>query len=75
MTEQIEKKATPRMWWNSCESQIIQIISFCGCLFLTLSALSKTIAVLNPLNPHDALKNHFTSLKTNLIPVQLRVLE
>ena len=27
----------------------------------------------NPLNPHDALKHHFTSLKTDLIFLQLRV--
>ena len=30
---------------------------------------------LNPLSPHDALKEHFTSLKTHLIILQLRVLE
>ena len=30
---------------------------------------------LNPLSPHDALKHHFTSLKTVLIFPQLRVLE
>ena len=29
----------------------------------------------NPLNPHDALKHHFTSLKTDLIFQQPRVLE
>ena len=29
----------------------------------------------NPLSPHDALKHHFTSLKTVLIFPQLRVLE
>ena len=29
----------------------------------------------NPLSPHDALKHHFTSLKTDLIFLQLRVLE
>ena len=29
----------------------------------------------NPLNPHDALKHHFTSLKTDLIFPQQRVLE
>ena len=31
--------------------------------------------VLNPLSPHDALKHHFTSLKTSLIFLQPRVLE
>ena len=30
---------------------------------------------LNPLSPHDALKHHFTSLKTDLIFPQQRVLE
>ena len=29
----------------------------------------------NPLSPHDALKHHFTSLKTYLIFLQSRVLE
>ena len=29
----------------------------------------------NPLSPHDALKHHFTSLKTYLIFLQLRILE
>ena len=29
----------------------------------------------NPLSPHDALKHHFTSLKTRLIFLQPRVLE
>ena len=30
---------------------------------------------MNPLSPHDALKPHFTSLKTDLIFLQPRVLE
>ena len=30
---------------------------------------------LNPLSPHDALKHHFTSLKTDLISLQQKVLE
>ena len=30
---------------------------------------------INPLRPHDALKHYFTSLKADLIPLQLRVLE
>ena len=29
----------------------------------------------NPLNPHDALKHHFIFLKTDLIFLQLRVLD
>ena len=31
--------------------------------------------MLNPLSPHDASKHHFTSLKTYLIFLKLRVLE
>ena len=30
---------------------------------------------INPLSPHDALKHHFTSLKTDLIFLQQRILE
>ena len=33
------------------------------------------VQYLNPLNPHDALKHHITSLKTDLIFLQPRVLE
>ena len=33
------------------------------------------ITMINPLSPHDVLKHHFTSLKTDLIFLQLRVLE
>ena len=33
------------------------------------------IVLLNPLGPHDALKHHFTSQKTDLIFLQLGVLE
>ena len=33
------------------------------------------ISVINPLSPLDALKNHFTLLKTDLIFLQARVLE
>ena len=33
------------------------------------------VIVLNPLSPHDALKHHFTSLKTDLISLQQIVLE
>ena len=32
------------------------------------------IKYINPLGPHDALKHHFTSLKTQLISLQLGVL-
>ena len=34
-----------------------------------------TISLINPLSPHDALNHHFTSLKTDLIFLQLSVLE
>ena len=33
------------------------------------------LIMINPLSPHDALKHHFTSLKTGLIFLQPRVLE
>ena len=42
---------------------------------LTLCLLITTIFFINPLSPHDALKHHFTSLKTDLIFLQSRVLE
>ena len=31
--------------------------------------------IINPLSPHDALMHHFTSLKTDVIFLQPRVLE
>ena len=34
-----------------------------------------TESPLNPLNPHDALKHHFKSVKTDLILLKLEVLE
>ena len=33
------------------------------------------VLYINPLGPHDALKHHFTSLKTDLICIQLGVLD
>ena len=33
------------------------------------------LSIINPFSPHDALKHHFTSLKTDLIFLQQRVLE
>ena len=41
------------------------------------SSRHKTLnqCLFNPLRPHDALKHHFTSLKTNLIFLQQRVLD
>ena len=35
----------------------------------------QSFSILNPLSPQDALKHHFTSLKTDLIFLQLVVLE
>ena len=35
----------------------------------------KTFHMFNPLGPHDALKHHYTPLKTDLIFLQRRVLE
>ena len=40
--------------------------------FTSRSTLSLLV---NPLSPHDAIKHHFTSLKTHLIFLQRRVLE
>ena len=40
-----------------------------------LTIITVLIYLINPLNPHDALKHHFTSLKTDLIFQQTRVLE
>ena len=35
----------------------------------------RNLKTVNSLGPHDALKHHFTSLKTDLILLQQRVLE
>ena len=40
-----------------------------------LYGLYKKCQRFNPLSPHNALKHHFTSLKTDLILLQQRVLE
>ena len=37
--------------------------------------VGRNLVCLNPLTPHDALKHHFTSLKTDLIFLQLGILE
>ena len=42
---------------------------------LTLGSLNTTPVVFNPLNPYDALKHHFTSVKTHFIFLQLGVLK
>ena len=46
----------------------MRIFSVCSCAHLALNCI-------NPLSPHDALKHHFTSLKTDLIFPQQQVLE
>ena len=42
---------------------------------LMLLCNNHAVAILNPLSPHDALKHHFTSLKTDLIFLPLTGLE
>ena len=49
---------------------IIFCLAFVVCDFCILIYLN-----INPLSPHDALKHHFTSMKTDLIFLQQRVLE
>ena len=54
------------------EKQCIYFLSVTGKRSLEMNY---DILYINPLSPHDALKHHFTSLKTDLIFLQLRVLE
>ena len=44
-------------------------------LMVNVGQPSATLVDINPLSPHDALKHHFTSLKTDLIFLQPRLLE
>ena len=44
-------------------------------IFMSVVNTPPLICVVNPLSPHDALKHHFTSRKTDLIFLQLGVLE
>ena len=54
----------------------IGLVLFSHVNFRTTSANTLTSTLtLNPFNPHDASKHHLTSLKTDLIFLQLRVLE
>ena len=78
-----------RQWWEGLRSFIYWISNPISCAFRFhgLWALSRSIkhawlrlAIIscpsvNPSSPHDALKHHFTSLKTDLIFLQLVVLE
>ena len=50
----------------------IEILPTWSCVLLSRTTTS---SVQKPLYPHDALKHHFTSLKTDLIFLQLGVLE
>ena len=54
--------------WSLWLSKYIQMVKVVIFVPLTLSPL-------NPLSPHDALKHHITSLKTDSIFLQLGVLE
>ena len=42
---------------------------------IPMSAMKSNQTGFKPLSPHDALKHHFTSMKTDLIFIQQRVLE
>ena len=44
-------------------------------VILPHTLLSTTTVIFNSLSPHDALKHHFTSLKTDFISLKQRVLE
>ena len=58
------------MGWGGLDS------NFCGNPGQIVSRFPTHILYLfNPLSPHDALKHHFTSLKTDFIFLQQRVLE
>ena len=46
-----------------------------ACVVANCHDCYESTPLLNPLSPHDALKHHFTSLKTDLIFPQQRVLE
>ena len=46
-----------------------------ACTFVLMYLECEKNLSINPLNPHDALKHHFTSLKTDLIFLPPRVLE
>ena len=50
-------------------------VKLCSAKMFQLLNSQSQIGRVNPLSPHDALKHHFTSLKTDLIFLQLGVLE
>ena len=59
---------------NSCPSLSCYAVSILPHGLQSVSRLNTELA-LNPLSPHDALKHHFTFLKTDLIFLQPRDLE
>ena len=61
----------PKIWYAKLRSSLRSVQK--GKSDPTVRFQSKL--TLNPLNPHDALKHHFTSLKTDLISLQPGVLE
>ena len=64
-------KFTPKYLWVMPETTAWSESPFLKILDPPLYAAKSLL--LNPLSPHDALKNHFTSLKTYLIFLQQRV--
>ena len=62
--------------WNvSSQNKHIWVIVTRWMLWVTVGRHKFKWVKFNPLSPHDALKHHFTSLKTDLIFLQQRVLE
>ena len=61
-------------WSRVCEAgpALKQLWFNLSCIVLIFALMSRYI---NPLGPHDALKHHFTSLKTDLIFIQIRNFE
>ena len=57
------------------ESGAFFLVNRCGRRSIWAAHETSDITAVNPLSPHDALKHHFTSLKTDLIFLQLGVLE
>ena len=69
----IDAKLLEKNVYRSCGSRLhVRKKSSYSCLILDDFLQLFTF---NPLSPHDALKHHFTSLKTDLIFLELGVLE
>ena len=71
------RQKTNSIWPICSTAHLSQTIWSCSVAFdLVWNMLNLSSAeIFNPLSPHDALKHHFTSLKTGFIFLQLRVLE